>query len=99
MADRKALAELYAELLALRAQMARNADFPAAIAALQVWSSALRNPAPAVRRHREALALGGSQPLPEIYRAAGAKFAFDEETLGPLARRAISEATADPVAA
>jgi oligoendopeptidase F len=52
--------------------------------ALQVWMRSLRNYRNAVERYREALALGGSQPLPQLFEAAGAKFKFDYESLRPL---------------
>lgn len=54
----------------------------AQMGALQVWRNALRDQALAVRQYRAALALGGTRPLPELYAAAGAKFAFDADTLG-----------------
>jgi oligoendopeptidase F len=34
-----------------------------------------------VTRYREALSLGGTRSLPELFGAAGARFAFDAETL------------------
>ena len=53
----------------------------AQIGALQVWSNALSDQAEAVRRYRAALSLGNTVTLPELYEAAGAKLAFDRETL------------------
>ncbi len=53
----------------------------AALGALQVWRSALRDQAAAVSAYRHALSLGGTRPLPELYKAAGAKFSFDTDTL------------------
>jgi oligoendopeptidase F len=50
--------------------------------ALQVWQNALRDQAAAVASYRKALALGYTVPLPELYRAAGARLAFDAATLG-----------------
>jgi oligoendopeptidase F len=49
----------------------------ARFAALQVWRDSLREPESAVARLRQALALGGSRPLPEVYAAAGARLVFD----------------------
>jgi oligoendopeptidase F len=46
--------------------------------AVQVWRNALRDQAEAVRQYRHALSLGGTVPLPALYEAAGARFAFDE---------------------
>jgi oligoendopeptidase F len=54
----------------------------AQLGAVQVWANALSDQAGAVKRYREALALGGTRSIPELYAAAGAKFAFDAKTLG-----------------
>jgi oligoendopeptidase F len=53
----------------------------AQIGALQVWRNALHDQGEAIRRYRSALSLGYSRPLPELYQAAGARFAFDETTV------------------
>ncbi len=53
----------------------------ALLGAVQVWANSLRDPAEAVAAYRRALALGGTAALPELYAKAGAKFAFDAETL------------------
>ncbi len=53
----------------------------AQLGAVQVWHSALSDQAGAVAAYRRALALGGTRPLPELYAAAGAKFAFDTATV------------------
>jgi oligoendopeptidase F len=53
----------------------------AQLGAIQVWANARRDQQKAVADYRGALALGATVPLPELYAAAGAKFAFDEETL------------------
>ncbi len=58
----------------------------AQLGALQVWRNALADQADAVRRYRAALALGNTRPLPELYAAAGARLAFDQETVGELAQ-------------
>ncbi|HEY7091532.1 MAG TPA: M3 family oligoendopeptidase [Ktedonobacterales bacterium] len=57
----------------------------AELGAAQVWANALKDQAGAVAAYRRALALGGSATLPELFTAAGVRFAFDAETL----RRAI----------
>jgi oligoendopeptidase F len=54
----------------------------AQLGAVQVWDNALRDQSAAVAAYRQALALGGTASLPELYRAAGGKFAFDAGTLG-----------------
>ena len=56
----------------------------AQMGALQVWRHSLVDQAKAVRQYREALALGGTKGLPEIYRTAGARLVFDEQTMGEL---------------
>jgi oligoendopeptidase F len=53
----------------------------AQLGAVQVWANALTDQAGAVRNYRRALALGGTASLPELYAAAGARFAFDAGTL------------------
>lgn len=57
----------------------------AQIGALQIWAAARQDPDAAVQAYRRALALGGSRALPELFAAAGGRFAFDEATLRPLA--------------
>jgi oligoendopeptidase F len=56
----------------------------AKLGALQVWHNAMTDRPMATRKYREALALGGSRPLPELFAAAGAKFEFTEQTIQPL---------------
>lgn len=53
--------------------------------ALQVWLQSRQNHRATVERYWQALALGGSRPLPQLFEAAGAAFRFDYETLKPLA--------------
>jgi oligoendopeptidase F len=53
----------------------------AQLGAVQVWANALRDQAGAVANYRRALALGGTVSLPQLYAAAGARFAFDTATL------------------
>ena len=57
----------------------------AELGALQIWANYLRDPADAIQRYQQALALGGTVTMPELFAAAGAKFAFDAATLGELA--------------
>ncbi len=56
----------------------------AQVGALQVWRNALSNQQAAVATYRDALKLGGTRSLPELYRAAGAEFRFDEAMLRDL---------------
>ncbi|HEX5963440.1 MAG TPA: M3 family oligoendopeptidase [Gemmatimonadales bacterium] len=58
----------------------------AQIGALQIWRNSLEDPAAAVARYREALALGAVHSLPEIYRTAGARLTFDADAIGELVR-------------
>ena len=53
----------------------------AQLGAVQIWRNSLKDEPEAVRRYRQALALGGTVPLPQLYQAAGARLAFDRETL------------------
>lgn len=54
----------------------------AQLGAVQIWHGALEDQEAAVARYRYALSLGGTATLPDLYRTAGAKFAFDATTLG-----------------
>ena len=56
----------------------------AQIGALQLWQNAKRDREQAIKQYRYALSLGGSRPLPELWKAAGLKFDFSEATLRPL---------------
>ncbi|NPV57277.1 MAG: M3 family oligoendopeptidase [Anaerolineae bacterium] len=53
----------------------------ALLGATQVWRNALQDQAGAVAAYRRALALGNTATLPELFQAAGARFAFDPATL------------------
>ena len=53
----------------------------AQLGAVQVWANALENQAEAVAAYRRGLALGGTKSIPELFAAAGAKFAFDVDTM------------------
>lgn len=53
----------------------------AQLGAVQVWANSLKDQAGAVRDYRRALALGGTAGLPDLFAAAGARFAFDADTL------------------
>jgi oligoendopeptidase F len=53
--------------------------------ALQIWLQSRRDYRAAVERYWQALRLGGSRPLPQLFEAAGATFRFDHATLKPLA--------------
>lgn len=56
----------------------------AQVGAFQLWLHSRRDPRGAVEQYWQALSLGGSRRLPELFAAAGAQFRFDDETLSPL---------------
>lgn len=56
----------------------------AQLGAVQIWANALKDQKKAVADYRHALSLGGTVTLPELYKAAGARLAFDAETLGEM---------------
>jgi oligoendopeptidase F len=53
----------------------------AQLGAVQIFGNALKDQAEAVAAYRKALALGGTVTLPQLFAAAGAKFAFDPAIL------------------
>ena len=53
----------------------------AQLGAVQVWRNSLHDQAGAIAAYRRALALGGTAPIPQLFAAAGARFAFDAATL------------------
>jgi oligoendopeptidase F len=53
----------------------------ALLGAVQIWAGSMRDRGEAVASYLEALALGGTVPLPELFSRAGARFAFDTDTL------------------
>jgi len=53
----------------------------AQLGAVQIWNHALNDQKKAVADYRQALSLGGRVALPDLFRAGGAKFAFDSATL------------------
>jgi oligoendopeptidase F len=57
----------------------------AQLAALQVWQRSRRNTAEALAGYKEALSLGGTRTLPEIFATAGASLVFDATTMKALA--------------
>ena len=60
----------------------------AQLGAMQIWRNAIQDQAGAVAAYRRALSLGGTAPLPDLYAAAGVKFAYDAKTLGEMVRLA-----------
>lgn len=56
----------------------------AQLGALQVWANSRRHRADALGKYKSALRLGGSQPLPQLFAAAGCRFDFSRPTMAPL---------------
>ena len=54
----------------------------AQLGSVQIWRNALDDQARAVASYRQALALGTSVPIPDLYQAAGAEFSFTANALG-----------------
>jgi oligoendopeptidase F len=54
----------------------------AQLGAVQLWANARHDQHGAVTAYRHALSLGATVTLPEMYAAAGVRFAFDAHTLG-----------------
>jgi oligoendopeptidase F len=63
----------------------------AQLGALQVWRNSLKDHSQAVRQYREALALGATKPLPELFAAAGARLVFDAEGTRELVEASVEE--------
>jgi oligoendopeptidase F len=53
----------------------------AQLGATQIWANSLKDQKSAVAAYRQALSLGYTRSLPELYRTAGAHLAFDAATL------------------
>lgn len=56
----------------------------AQLGALQVWKRSLTDPDRALSGYKNALRLGGTRPLPELYAAAGARLIFDADGMREL---------------
>ena len=56
----------------------------AQLGALQVWKRSLTDPEGALEGYKNALRLGGTRPLPELYAAAGARLIFDADGMREL---------------
>ena len=56
----------------------------AQLGALQLWQNSRKDLKKALADYRHALSLGGSRPLPELFKAAGIRFDFSEGTIRPL---------------
>ena len=56
----------------------------AQMAAFRVWLNSLQNEQKAVEAYKRALALGGSRPLPELFKAAGAEFGLNDRIVSDI---------------
>jgi oligoendopeptidase F len=56
----------------------------AQLGALQVWKNAREKGREGVEAYKRGLAVGGSQPLPEIFKSAGIRFDFSLKMIEPL---------------
>jgi oligoendopeptidase F len=56
----------------------------AQLGALQLWIQFRNDRKRALENYRAALKLGGTRPLPELFKAAGIRFDFSDQTLRPL---------------
>jgi oligoendopeptidase F len=56
----------------------------AQLGALQMWLHYCNNPEAALAAYKEALTLGASKPLPQLFETAGLKFDFSVEMVGEL---------------
>jgi oligoendopeptidase F len=63
----------------------------AQLGALQVWRNSLKDPTAAVRSYRQALALGATRRLPDLFKAAGARLMFDSAGIRELIELAEEE--------
>jgi oligoendopeptidase F len=55
------------------------------LGALGVWMNSIRDPQKAIEQYKDALRLGYTLSIPEIYSTAGVKFDFSETYLKDLA--------------
>ena len=61
------------------------------LGAIAVWRNYKQNPEQALKQYKEALSLGYTKTIPEIYKAAGIKFDFSEAYVRELAEFVWSE--------
>jgi oligoendopeptidase F len=63
----------------------------AQLGALQVWLNYRRDPVGAIASYKKGLSLGGSRPLPELFRATGLEFEFGPTAVGRLMKEVEGE--------
>lgn len=57
----------------------------AQLGALAVWKNYLHNPATALQQYKDALGLGYTVSIPDVYNAAGIKFDFSDQYISAIA--------------
>ncbi len=57
----------------------------AQLGAIAVWKNYKENPSTAIKQYKQALSLGGTRGIPEIYQTAGIQFNFDAQYVKELA--------------
>jgi oligoendopeptidase F len=63
----------------------------AQLGALNIWHKSRRNRARTIQAFKTALQLGGSVPLPELYKTAQIEFDFSEKTIKPVMNKVSEE--------
>ncbi|MEN8128465.1 MAG: M3 family oligoendopeptidase [Planctomycetota bacterium] len=63
----------------------------AQLGALGIWLQSKQDMDKAIANYKKALALGGSQPLPDLFAAAELEFDFSEKTVRPLSEMLLAE--------
>lgn len=63
----------------------------AQLGAIAVWKNYKENPAKAIQQYKNALSLGNTATIPEVYEAAGISFKFDEAYVQELASFVLNE--------
>jgi oligoendopeptidase F len=63
----------------------------AQLGALGIWLQSEQNMSRAISNYKNAMSLGGSLPLPELFETAGLTFDFSEKTVRPLSEMLLQE--------
>ncbi len=63
----------------------------AQLGAIAIWKNYKQNPSSALQQYKDALLLGNTKSIPEIYKAAGIKFDFSENYIEGLMQFVLSE--------
>jgi oligoendopeptidase F len=63
----------------------------AQIAAFRIWLNSLEDEKKAVSAYKRALSLGGSRPLPDLFKAAGAEFGLNDQVVGSIVRGTLAQ--------